>query len=175
MNWRRLQQLEELGKERGAGIRWKIRLDGRKRSPTPYMAGWCNGSAGMAFLWTLAHQVYKERHLLELAEKAATNAWESSEQAPTLCCGTAGSAYAFLALHRAVGDRLWLTRSDEMLERAIRHASSEWTAVCIKEIWAWHCSQRKSSIQLGRRCRCSSRNAGAIRDKSSSSNEIVLI
>jgi serine/threonine-protein kinase len=68
--------------------------------------------------------VYKEPHLLELAEKAATNAWESAEQAPTLCCGTAGSAYAFLALHRAVGNRVWLTRSDEMLERAIRHASS---------------------------------------------------
>ncbi len=120
----RLRQLEALGEERGAGMRWKIRLDGRRRSTTPYMAGWCNGSAGMAFLWMLAHQVYKEPRLLELAERAATNAWENSEQAPTLCCGTAGSAYAFLALHRTVDDRLWLTRSDEMLERAIRHASS---------------------------------------------------
>lgn len=120
----RLQQLEELGEERGSGMRWKIRLDARRRSPTQYMTGWCNGSAGMVFLWTLAHEAYREARFLRLAEKAARNAWESSEQASTLCCGTAGSAYALLALHRVVGDRVWLTRSEEMLDRAIRHASA---------------------------------------------------
>jgi eukaryotic-like serine/threonine-protein kinase len=46
----RLQQLEELGEERGTGMRWKIRLDARRGSPTQYMIGWCNGSAAMVFL-----------------------------------------------------------------------------------------------------------------------------
>jgi serine/threonine-protein kinase len=78
----------------------------------------------MVFLWTLAHEAYREVRFLKLAEKAARSAWESSEQASTLCCGTAGSAYAFLTLHRAVGDRVWLTRSEEMLDRAIGHASA---------------------------------------------------
>src|SRR4029077_12097821 len=67
----RLQQLEELGEERGTGMRWKIRLDARRRSPTQYMTGWCNGSAGMVFLWTLANEAYREVRFLKLAEKAA--------------------------------------------------------------------------------------------------------
>lgn len=120
----RLHELGELGEAQGAGMRWKIRLDAKRRSQTHYMSGWCNGSAGMVFLWTLAHRVYEEARFLELAEKAARNAWESGEQTSTLCCGTAGSAYALLALHRTVGDRVWLTRSEQMLERAIRHASA---------------------------------------------------
>ena len=105
-------------------MRWKIRLDARRRSPTQYMTGWCNGSAGMVFLWTLAQEAYKEARFLKLAEQAARNAWENGEQASTLCCGSAGPAYALLARHRVVGDRVWLTRSEEMLERAIRHASA---------------------------------------------------
>jgi eukaryotic-like serine/threonine-protein kinase len=120
----RLHELEKLGEAQGTGMRWKIRLDAKRRSQDHYMSGWCNGSAGMVFLWTLAHEAYKEPRFLELAEKAARNAWESNERASTLCCGSAGSAYAFLAMHRAVGDRAWLTRSEEMLERAIRYASA---------------------------------------------------
>jgi serine/threonine-protein kinase len=120
----RLHELGELGEAQGTGMRWKIRLDAKRRPQDHYMSGWCNGSAGLVFLWVLAHEVYKEARFLELAEKAARNAWESGERASTLCCGSAGSAYALLAMHRAVGDRVWLTRSEEMLERAIRHASA---------------------------------------------------
>jgi serine/threonine protein kinase len=120
----RLHELGELGEAQGTGMRWKIRLDVKRRPQDHYMSGWCNGSAGMVFLWTLAHEAYKEARYLELAEKAARNACESGERASTLCCGSAGSAYALLAMHRAVGDRVWLTRSEEMLERAIRHASA---------------------------------------------------
>jgi eukaryotic-like serine/threonine-protein kinase len=119
----RLYELGELGEAQGTGMRWKIRLHTKRRSHSQYMSGWCNGSAGMVFLWTLAHEAYKEARFLELAEKAARNAWESGEQASTLCCGSSGSAYALLAMHRAAGDRVWLTRSEELLERAIRYAS----------------------------------------------------
>ena len=89
----RLQELQELGEARGAGMRWKIRLDSRVRSRMQYMSGWCNGSAGIVFLWALAHETYKESRFLELAERAARNAWEDDERASTLCCGSAGSAY----------------------------------------------------------------------------------
>ncbi|HUK34885.1 MAG TPA: lanthionine synthetase LanC family protein, partial [Vicinamibacterales bacterium] len=79
----RLQELAELGEARGTGLRWRIRLDARGRSRAHYMSGWCNGSAGMAFLWTLAHEVFKEDALLRLAERAAINAWTDDERAPT--------------------------------------------------------------------------------------------
>src|ERR1017187_8368600 len=60
------------------------------------MAGWCNGSAGFVFTWTLAHQLLGEARYLELAEKAAWNAWELREGLGNLCCGLVGQAYALL-------------------------------------------------------------------------------
>jgi serine/threonine protein kinase len=119
----RLQQLEELGEARGAGLRWKIRLD-TKRARVGYMSGWCNGAAGMVFLWLLASESYGEAHFLELAEKAARNAWEEADRATTLCCGSAGSAYALLALYRAQGEKIWLTRGEEFAEKAVQNASA---------------------------------------------------
>jgi serine/threonine-protein kinase len=77
------------------------------------------------FLWALAHETYKESRFLELAERAARNAWEGDERASTLCCGSAGSAYALLTMYRVSGDRTWLSRSEDLLEKAIRYASSE--------------------------------------------------
>jgi serine/threonine protein kinase len=119
----RLQQLEDLGEARGAGLRWKIRLD-TKRARVGYMSGWCNGAAGMVFLWLLASESYGEAHFLELAEKAARNAWEEADRATTLCCGSAGSAYALLALYRAQGEKIWLTRGEEFADKAVQNASA---------------------------------------------------
>jgi lantibiotic modifying enzyme len=119
----RLQQLEELAEPRGAGLRWKIRVD-TKRARVGYMSGWCNGAAGMVFLWLLASETYGEPHFLELAEKAARNAWEEADRATTLCCGSAGSAYALLALYRAQGEEIWRTRGEEFAEKAVQNASS---------------------------------------------------
>jgi serine/threonine protein kinase len=119
----RLQQLEELGEPRGAGLRWKIRLD-TKRARVGYMSGWCNGAAGMVFLWLLANEIYGEAHFLELAEKAARNAWEDADRATTLCCGSAGSAYALLAFYRAQQEKSWLTRAEEFTEKAVQNASA---------------------------------------------------
>jgi serine/threonine-protein kinase len=84
------------------------------------MAGWCNGSAGFVFLWTLAHQILEEPRFREMAEGAAWNAWEAPDPHGTLCCGLAGRAYALLNLWKHGGGDDWLTRARDLATHAAR-------------------------------------------------------
>lgn len=122
------RRLTELGGEAlrwGRGLRWPWRGD-RKGSPGEIvsMPGWCNGSAGFVYLWTLAHRELGDDRWARLAEGAAWNAWEAPEDAADLCCGLAGRAYALLEMHRHAGDASgiggpqWLERARHLAERA---------------------------------------------------------
>ncbi|MGH7714171.1 MAG: lanthionine synthetase LanC family protein, partial [Gemmatimonadaceae bacterium] len=81
----------------------------------------CNGSAGLVFLWRLAHDVLRTGEFSDLAEAAAWNAWEepSDTSVSHLCCGSAGRAYAMLAMYRADGAPAWLARGRELYELAV--------------------------------------------------------
>ncbi|HEX9939883.1 MAG TPA: lanthionine synthetase LanC family protein [Longimicrobium sp.] len=114
---RRLAELAAHAEPIGRGARWRW-----LRHPAPgvpnYMAGWCNGSAGLVPLWTLAHETFREPRWLEVAAAAAWNAWEEPGGISSLCCGYAGRAYALLNLYRHTGDGAWLARAAELGERA---------------------------------------------------------
>ena len=112
----------------GRGLRWPWTdfRPGAAQGGGLYMAGWCNGSAGYVFLWTLAHRAHRARGdrggggWLELAERAAWDVWEAREGPANLCCGSAGGAYALLDLHRATGDGAWLGRAHKLARCAAR-------------------------------------------------------
>ncbi|WP_338472749.1 lanthionine synthetase LanC family protein [Niallia sp. XMNu-256] len=112
----RLYQLAELGDIKGNGIGW--RREYSKYKQPDYLPGWCNGSAGMVFLWTLAHQILKDEKFLVLAEKTAWNVWEEPIFSGNLCCGLAGQAYGMLHLYKHAGDTNWLYRAQEFAKRA---------------------------------------------------------
>lgn len=107
----RLSALADLARPWGRGLRWTWRDAGS-------MPGWCNGSAGFVFLWTLAHRMLGEDRFRSLAEGAAWNAWEAPESNGNLCCGLAGRAYALLNFYKLDGDAKWLERARELAERA---------------------------------------------------------
>lgn len=109
----RLRQLAECAETWANGARWSAILNKQM-----YMPGWCNGSAGFVYLWTLAHRVYGEPVYLELAEQAGWDAWQGRDTLPTLCCGLAGRGYALLKLYKHTSDAAWLTRAKELAERA---------------------------------------------------------
>lgn len=110
----RLQELASCSEPWGRGLRWRIRTHG----PGEYMAGWCNGSAGYVHLFTLAHDVTGDDRWLSIATGAAWHAWEGGGAVTSLCCGSAGQAYALLNLYRHDGDRAWLRRARELATRA---------------------------------------------------------
>jgi serine/threonine-protein kinase len=120
---RRLHELADLADPAGRGLcwRWGSRGSGNPR----YMPGWCNGSAGFVFLWTLAARLLEEPRYLELAQGAAWDTWEDPDSTTNLCCGLVGRSYALLNLYRATEDPLWLARARDLAEWAAREGSFE--------------------------------------------------
>jgi eukaryotic-like serine/threonine-protein kinase len=112
----RLAELAGRARPWGRGLRWRWYAESGADVGT--MAGWCNGSAGFVFLWTLAESMLGDLRYRRLAEGAAWNAWEAPVAHGTLCCGVAGGAYALLNLHRHGGGEEWLIRARELADRA---------------------------------------------------------
>ena len=116
----RLAELAGCAQPWGRGLRWKWYGEGTDPRTASSMPGWCNGSAGFVFLWTLAHRTLGGPDFWTLAEGAAWNAWEVPDGSGTLCCGLAGQAYALLHLHRHGGGPEWLARARDLADRAAR-------------------------------------------------------
>ncbi|MDM5223542.1 lanthionine synthetase LanC family protein [Peribacillus sp. NJ11] len=119
----RLRQLAELGEPVGRGLRWKS-IWSHQEIPFNYMSGWCNGTAGMVHLWTLAHKMLKEQTYLDLAVKSAWNVLEDPAQIIGLCCGHAGQAYSLLTLYKHTGEEIWLQRAQELMLKGVHTATS---------------------------------------------------
>jgi eukaryotic-like serine/threonine-protein kinase len=122
----RLQQLAACAEPAGQGARWKVKFHKHSRryrgdlgSPGNYMPGWCNGSAGYVFLWTLAHRVFRDEVYLTLAQRAAWNAWQEANAIDSLCCGLAGASYGLLNLYKYTGEKEWLGRALDLANRAV--------------------------------------------------------
>lgn len=117
----RLEELAACGEQAGRGLRWPRVLHQRLGDESvDYVPGWCNGSAGLVHLWTLAHATLREARWLELAERAGWHVWEDMTYPGMfdLCCGAGGRAYALLALHRSTGEAAWLRRAESLAGRA---------------------------------------------------------
>jgi hypothetical protein len=114
-----LDTLAWLAEPHGRGVRWPWRSE-ESNGPEGYWPGWCGGEAGHVFLWTLAAAVYGESDLLEVAERAAWSTWDRPVRVTSLCCGTAGQAYALLNIFRHTGERAWLERAGARAGHAAR-------------------------------------------------------
>lgn len=128
----RLDEYVPLKTRKGRGVYWRRLFGG-----TPYdaMPGWCNGSAGQVFLFTLAHRVLGDGRWLELAELCAWHAWDEPRGPGDLCCGNAGRAYALLSLYKRTGSPAWLSRA--------RQLANDAAAVAVAS------SQRKNTLWKG--------------------------
>ncbi len=118
----RLEQLRTLARPWGQGLRWPCRMPGRSlgsaATEEPSMAGWCHGSGGFVFLWSLAARVLGEPRYDDFVEGAALDTWHHPETVANLCCGLAGRAYALIHLYRRSGTTLWLRRAEDLACRS---------------------------------------------------------
>lgn len=118
--FQRLEELADYGENTDNGIRWQLRPKSVNQRQQ-YLSGWCNGSTGWVFLWTLAHQIIKEKKYLFLAELTAKNVYENPTHTDdSLCCGTVGRSYALLNIYKYTGESDWLKFSRDLSERAIK-------------------------------------------------------
>ena len=107
---------------------------------------WCHGAAGILIsLWDLAPDDEAWDELLLAAGRLVWQAGPIRDE-PGLCHGTAGNAYALLALWRRTGDDEWLERARAFAQHAARQVEerpSDWaTAVtpCSRATRAWLCA-----------------------------------
>ncbi|HEX6011942.1 MAG TPA: lanthionine synthetase LanC family protein [Geminicoccaceae bacterium] len=106
---------------RGMALPWRDRPGPSETS----MPGWCNGAAGLVHVGCEARRVLGDERYLELAERAAWQAWESESLAIDLCCGLGGRAYALLELHRCGGGAAWRRKAERLALGAVRAAPEQ--------------------------------------------------
>lgn len=100
-----------------------------------FYLGWCHGPAGTARLWYELHRVTGERQWIEWAERSARGIMTSGipeQRTPgfwnnvSQCCGSAGVASFFLAMHGITGKPEYLafarTMTADLVARATRDA-----------------------------------------------------
>jgi eukaryotic-like serine/threonine-protein kinase len=126
----RLDEYAALRTAKGRGAYWRVTVDGPAHSMMP---GWCNGSAGQVFLFTLAHRLLGDERWLQLAEPCAWNTWDEPRGIADLCCGTAGRAYALLNLYKHTGATEWLSRARQLANHAASAATA--TAASVNALW----------------------------------------
>jgi serine/threonine-protein kinase len=110
----RLQELADQSLYRGARISWPCETG----SDSPVLGGWCSGSAGFVFLWSLAHRLLRDPRWLALAEGAGRDACHPRDEGHSLCCGLAGKAYSQLCLYKHTGYQRWLKAASDMASTA---------------------------------------------------------
>lgn len=80
---------------------------------------WCHGAPGM--VTSLAGVALDNPGFGTLLAAGGELTWRAGppRKGPGLCHGTAGNGYAFLALHRRLGDELWLDRARRFAMHAL--------------------------------------------------------
>jgi serine/threonine protein kinase len=99
--------------------RWPI-MDGEPSSWT----GWCHGSAGYVFLWTMLYKLTGEMKYMALAEQVARHFIPANHNVAQLCCGTAGEAYALLNLYNTTQDIKYLQWAKQKSAWALKNWSN---------------------------------------------------
>lgn len=86
--------------------------------------GWCNGSAGHVFLWSLLYRHFKDEKYLDIAERTAQHVLQDTRgKIYNLCCGVAGHAYALLCLYNLTGEKEYLEHTMDLKQRILDNLS----------------------------------------------------
>jgi len=117
----RVEQLFLLTIEENDYARWPIG-HGDKTS----WSGWCHGSAGYTFLWTLLFQTTQDQKFLHVAEKASRHFMleDNTGVNGSLCCGLAGEAYALLNLYKVTRHGSYLEKAKDLCWRILQNVYS---------------------------------------------------
>jgi serine/threonine protein kinase len=92
------------------GLLWPA-ARGESLAANRFQSGWCNGAAGFTLLFLAAERTYPGAGYERVAMAAAESAFGGLGGGPSLCCGTAGRAYALLAVAAHTGQEQWRQRA----------------------------------------------------------------
>jgi hypothetical protein len=118
---RAVETLSRFAVVEGGRANWPTMAGGPLVANERIRVQWCHGAAGvLTAMWDAAPDDDAWGELLLAAGRLV---WEAGpiQDAPGLCHGTAGNAYALLALWRRTGDERWLQRARAFA----RHAAAQ--------------------------------------------------
>lgn len=116
----RVDQLLLCVKQNDEGIYWPVSTQQPK-----LWNGWCNGSAGYVFLWTLLYKYTGEGKYLSIAKKCADHFYKTAyTRNANLCCGMSGKAYAMLNLYNTTNEKSWLQKAQEIEKMIMQQIGS---------------------------------------------------
>jgi serine/threonine protein kinase len=116
----RLDELAALAIRDGRGVRWR----GPRDPSLP--VSWCHGSTGYVHLWLESASLLEDERLAQHGLDAAEYSWAHPSGNSTLCCGSAGQAYAMLRAYQHTKDAIWLTRARRLAHNAREAVGSTW-------------------------------------------------
>jgi serine/threonine-protein kinase len=88
-------------------------------------ASWCNGMAGHVYLWCRAYEVFRDERYLTAARLSAQTTAVLCPPNPSVCCGTAGQAYALHRYFRLTSDPAYRRLAVARARRACAQAAAE--------------------------------------------------
>lgn len=92
-----------------------------RRDHVAWLRGaWCNGVTGHVLLWIKAFELTRDSAFLDRARADMQSLPEDMESPHDLCCGSAGRAYACLALERVAPGEGWRRRALRIARAAVR-------------------------------------------------------
>lgn len=116
----RVDQLLLCVKQSDEGLYWPVSTQQPKS-----WNGWCNGSAGYVFLWTLLYKYTVEEKYLGIAKKCADHFYKNAySRNANLCCGMSGKAYAMLNLYNTTFEKSWLHKAQEIEKMIMQQIGS---------------------------------------------------
>lgn len=115
----RVEQLQHCTIQNKTMISWPVTVIETR----PWM-GWCNGSAGHIFLWSLLYKHFKDERYLAIADRTAQHMLHDTDAGIyNLCCGMAGQAYALLSLYKVTGEKKYLQNTVDLKQRILNTIS----------------------------------------------------
>lgn len=141
-----LEALAGLAEPWKRGLRWPVAPPGLPGSDA-FRSGWCHGIAGHVFLWNLAHATYGDDGDADLAERAA-HTLGGPVGVSSLCCGTAGVAYAALSRYRHTGEGRWLALATSLAEGSVARDAVASDATSPLSLYKGHAGLALLAIEL---------------------------
>jgi eukaryotic-like serine/threonine-protein kinase len=116
---KRVEELQHSAILNDDSLRWTV-----SGSDKSFLTGWCNGSAGHIFLWSLLYQHFKVEKYLRIAMQAANHIILHAENnISNLCCGYAGEAYSFLNLYYLTKEKKYLDEAKKCEQKIMNQIS----------------------------------------------------
>lgn len=139
----------------GGQVNWQPQLFGTERENAKKLLQFCHGAPG--FVISLAGFPGEALDDVLLGAGAATWAAGPLAKGANLCHGTAGNGYAFLALYRRTGDRIWLERARAFAMHALAQVERDaraygqlryslWTGDLGLAIYLWDCIRAQAQF-----------------------------